>query len=92
MMIYHKLDKARKSKQVNGDAFVMSLPQLVAISSGDRGVLSSVTLSSSSPPAPTAVLKKARSTITAVQLHHAEAHQKKKAHNAAFKYAKIIYD
>jgi hypothetical protein len=44
MMIYCKLDNARKSQQVNSDAFVTPPPQSVAISSiSDCGALSSVT-------------------------------------------------
>ena len=96
MMIYCKLDKVRKTQQSNGDAFLTPPPppQSVAISSDsdDCGVLSSMTLSSSSSPAPPDVPKKARSTITAVQLCHAEAVQKKKVHNAAFKSVAVIYN
>ncbi len=87
------MDKARKSQHINGDAFVTPHPQSVVVSSRSDhcGTLSSVTFASSQP-APPAVLKKARSTVTAAQLCQAEALQKKKAHNAAFKRATITYD
>jgi hypothetical protein len=93
MIIYHQLTKS--STHIN-NAFLTPPPQSSVVvgmgsshSGNDWGTLSSVTLSSSSssPGAPPAVLKKARSTVTAAQLHQAEALHKKKEHNAAFKHA-----
>jgi len=94
MMVYRELDKA-KSKQGKGNAFVTLPPQSVTISRscGERGTLSSVTMSQSntSPPAAVAI-KKPRATVKAAQLRQAKAAQKKKEHNAAFKRATIMYD
>jgi hypothetical protein len=98
MIIYCQLTKS--STHIN-DAFLTPPPQSSVVvgmgsshSGNDWGILSSVTLSSSSslPPAPPAVLKKARLTVTAAQLCQAEALHKKKEHYAAFKRATVLYD
>jgi hypothetical protein len=94
MIVYRELDKA-KSKQGKADAFVTPPPQSVAISScGERGTLSPVTFSETSHPSPPAAvaMKKPCATVTAAQLRQAEAAQKKKRHNAAFRRATITYD
>ena len=90
-MIYRLWNKA-KSKQVKGNAFLTPPPHSVTISG--QGTISSVTFSEPSHPSPPAavVMKKPRATVTATQLRQAEAAQKKKEHNAAFKRATIMYD
>ncbi len=81
MIMYRQLTKS--STHIN-DAYLTPSPQSSVVvgmgsshSGNDWGTLSSVTLSSSSslPAAPPAVLKKARLTVTAVQLCQAEAGQ-----------------
>ena len=90
-MIYRLWNKA-KSKQVKGNAFVTPPPHSVTIT--DQETFSSVTFSAPSHPSPPAAVpvKKPRATVTATQLRQAEAAQKKKEHNAAFKRATIMYD
>ena len=94
MIVYRELDKA-KSKQGKIDPFLTPPPpQHVAVSTSERGTLSSVSFSARSEPSASAAVavKKPRATVTAARLRQVEAISKKKEHNAAFKRATIMYD